>query len=416
MFDSSTLLTGGIVAAVVAGWQQVKTVFSYISSFLISTGKYSSSLTLPILRHVRENYRMLPSGKLFYNVTVKNIDNDFTFVPYRTLPATSIFFRGFRFIIIKYNVSGLTITTIRGLVDLDEIAGKSAIEDYNRFASVRRNRFYVTVVRGEEKHLSSTSITSSRSTGSSEISDSSASPELMPEYDKLLGFDEKQIATNSYEENLIFDSTIEAHIEDAKLWKKSRQWYKDRQIPWKRGWCLYGPPGSGKSSLAREVAFRLQIPIHVFMLNTLSDIEFDEKWYAVERPCVILFEDFDNVFDGRTALSKHQSLSFDCVLNTISGVNSKDGVFLIVTTNHLNKLDPALGIAQEGTTISTRPGRIDRAIHVGPMSDDSRKTIIKSILRDWPEDHDSIFQQTSGMVVAQVQETCIQHAFNKLAS
>lgn len=416
LFDPSMLATGGIIAAVIAGWNQVKTAFRYVSSFVVATATYPHSLTLPVLRYVRDNYTMLPSGQFLYGIKVRDVQGASAFVPYRTLPITSVFFRKFRFIIVKYTTNGVSITTLRGLVDLDAIAGNAALQDFNQFFVERTNRFYVSVYRGQEKFQGQLSVSGSRPNQSVKDAAGYSQPDVMSDYDKMLGFSPQDIESKTnVTSHLFFDQEIESHIKDAELWLKSKTWYQSRGIPWRRGWCLYGPAGSGKSSLAREVAFRLKIPVHSFVLNTMSDKEFDEYWYSVERPAVILFEDFDNVFEGREALSIHKSLSFDFLLNTISGVSSKDGTFLIVTTNHPEKLDPALGVALDNTSLSTRPGRIDRAIYVGPMTREGRSKLIQSILRDWPEDWESTIDQTEGMVVAQVQEVCVQHAFNKLS-
>ena len=44
-------------------------------------------------------------------------------------------------------------------------------------------------------------------------------------------------------DNLIFPQRIKDLIREIELWRKSRDWYREKGIPWKRGWMLYGPPG-----------------------------------------------------------------------------------------------------------------------------------------------------------------------------
>lgn len=53
-------------------------------------------------------------------------------------------------------------------------------------------------------------------------------------------------------ESVVLDDDIKTTlVEDAKEFMRSEQWYADRGIPWRRGYLLYGCPGSGKTSLSR---------------------------------------------------------------------------------------------------------------------------------------------------------------------
>jgi len=105
-------------------------------------------------------------------------------------------------------------------------------------------------------------------------------------------------------------------------------------------------------------------------------------------------------------------LTFDCLLNCISGVKQADGVFLVVTTNHVDKLDPALGIP-DATGKSTRPGRIDKAIHLGLMAEPQRLQLAKHILSDYPELIAKTVEEGEGETAAQFQSRCAQLALSK---
>src|SRR5436309_6418403 len=154
---------------------------------------------------------------------------------------------------------------------------------------------------------------------------------------------------------------------------------------------LYGPPGTGKTALARAFAEDLNMHIYVFNLAQMSNHELMKAWteMQVNVPCIALIEDIDNVFHGRENVARKHGLmsmmwvpkkkddddagrglttplTFDCLLNCLDGVERADGVFTIITTNDIAKVDPALGQPRqlpEGTTevISTRAGRTDRA-------------------------------------------------------
>src|SRR5438046_10532869 len=83
-------------------------------------------------------------------------------------------------------------------------------------------------------------------------------------------------------------------------------------------------------------------------------------------------------------------LHFDCLLNCLDGVERSDGVFTIITTNDVSKIDPALGLPRklpDGTVefISTRPGRIDKAVELTYMEPEDKKRLARRILGDYPK-------------------------------
>ncbi len=73
-----------------------------------------------------------------------------------------------------------------------------------------------------------------------------------------------------------------------------------------------------------------------------------------EVPCVAMFEDIDAVFHGRrnVAVASGPSLTFDCLLNCLDGVQRANGLLTFMTTNHLELVDPAIGQPGE---IGSRP-------------------------------------------------------------
>ena len=234
---------------------------------------------------------------------------------------------------------------------------------------------------------------------------------------------------------LIFPDRIKNLIREIQIWRRNRQWYIDRGIPWKRGWVLHGVPGTGKTALVRAFAEDLDMPLFVFSLGEITNTELQRAWDDMQAhvPCIALFEDIDNVFHGRnniagsnlgigqilmnqlekpapapapaagpspdgtkTEAAKESSvpkmgyLSFDCLLNCIDGVKKSDGIFTVITTNHIEHIDAALGQPRkmpDGTLefISTRPGRIDKAIELTVMDAKDKLVMANRILGDYPE-------------------------------
>ena len=157
------------------------------------------------------------------------------------------------------------------------------------------------------------------------------------------------------------EGLLENLIADVRQFLERRTWYADRGIPYRRGYLLYGPPGTGKSSTVLAVASTLKMEIAVLSLasSSLSDEELSELLSEFPVNSIVLIEDIDCVFVQRQgADDKTNRLTFSGLLNALDGICAGEGRILFATTNHLERLDPAL----------IRPGRIDRRVHIGPAS------------------------------------------------
>ena len=158
-------------------------------------------------------------------------------------------------------------------------------------------------------------------------------------------------------------------LDDLKNFIASRETYMRQGVPYRRGYFFDGPPGTGKSSLVFALAASLKRPIYVINPSSMSS---DEALYSafsrVPENGIILIEDIDtNVASGVRAKAppkggrgdrggnKYDGISLSGLLNAIDGVWAKEGRILFITSNHPDKLDPAL----------LRPGRIDVRRHIG---------------------------------------------------
>ena len=147
----------------------------------------------------------------------------------------------------------------------------------------------------------------------------------------------------------------------------TRKWYSNRGIPYQRGYLLYGPPGTGKSSFSFSVAGQFDLDIYILSISSLSDNTLKTLFAELPRHCVVLLEDIDVASSKRTgnshlgldqnsssapATPADATVSLSTLLNVLDGVGSPEGRVLIMTTNHIERLDEAL----------IRPGRTDRKI------------------------------------------------------
>lgn len=163
----------------------------------------------------------------------------------------------------------------------------------------------------------------------------------------------------------------------------------------------------------------MDLPVYTYDLTTYENAQLVTTWQDMlgAAPCIALFEDIDAVFRGRdnvTAGEDGDGVSFDCLLNLISGVSDSSGVFVIVTTNRIEFLDEALGKPDpEKGGMSTRPGRIDRAVEFPALSVEGREVIAKRILADCPDEIEWMVKAGAGTSGAQFEDMCARTALDR---
>lgn len=160
-------------------------------------------------------------------------------------------------------------------------------------------------------------------------------------------------------ENIFLDNKLkEELIHDVDKFVISKDWYTSRSIPYKRGYCFYGEPGNGKTSLALAIAQHLNRSINILSLQGMDDENLRRSFRDLTKGSILLIEDIDAIFDKRE--SKVKDLTFSTLLQCLDGVFYTDNVILIITTNHLDQLDGAL----------LRDGRIDIKLKINnpPLS------------------------------------------------
>lgn len=310
----------------------------------------------------------------------------------------------------------IELTVFRGLIDLDALVTR-ALKLYNQTHQANnkddpsQRRFSVRRLgrstKDEERRGRAMAGNSAHTDG---IEKSIRSNNL-----RLLNWNVKdigQIKTDNSAFNVFFyPAQVMRVVEEIRCWLKYEDWFKDKGIPWRMGCLFHGKPGTGKSTLIRSIAMEMDMPVFILDLTSMDNVSLNEAWEEVQQnaPAIALIEDIDSVFNGRTNVSAtnvmRDSLTYDCLLNTISGVKNSDGVLLCVTTNDISKLDPALGIPNS-TGDSTRPGRIDRGIELVDMQTPERRKVAEYILKDCSVDIEAVINAGKDETAAQFQSRC----------
>ncbi|CAO2165700.1 unnamed protein product [Urochloa humidicola] len=170
-------------------------------------------------------------------------------------------------------------------------------------------------------------------------------------------------------------------VGDLDAFLGRREYYERTGRAWKRGYLIHGPPGTGKSSLVAAISNHLHFDVYDLDLGAVrSNTELRKLLIRMKNRSILLVEDVDCAlaaaprrgadhggFDGTIPASKHHKVTLSGLLNMVDGLWSSSGHerILIFTTNHMDRLDPAL----------LRPGRMDKHIHMGYCSFEAFKEL-----------------------------------------
>jgi SpoVK/Ycf46/Vps4 family AAA+-type ATPase len=185
------------------------------------------------------------------------------------------------------------------------------------------------------------------------------------------------------------------------------------------GLLLWGPPGCGKTFLARAVAGELgaqfvPVGLHQILDMWLGNSEKQlHEIFEMARgntPCVLFFDEVDAIGHSRMNLGRSAARNVVAqLLSELDGVDSSnDGIFVIGATNQPWDVDPAL----------RRPGRFDRTMLILPPDEKARSEIFRYNLRDRPlgdVDYDGLARITDGFSGADIRLVCDDAAERSLA-
>ena len=207
-------------------------------------------------------------------------------------------------------------------------------------------------------------------------------------------------------ESVVLDHGVsQSIIGDVREFIESYDWYRQRGIPYRRGYLLHGPPGCGKTSFIFALAGELEYSICVLNLSdrAMGDDRLMHRLADAPENSIILLEDADAAFVSReesketdSAFQGANRLTFSGLLNAIDGVTSTEGRIVFMTTNYIDRLDPAL----------IRPGRVDNIQYIGHCTHYQLKEMFRKF---YPETAPSVAEEfASGVISLEVPVSAAQ--------
>jgi chaperone BCS1 len=212
-------------------------------------------------------------------------------------------------------------------------------------------------------------------------------------------------------------------VRDLERFRASRPRYRRLGVPYRRGYLLYGLPGTGKTSLVSAIGAKFGMSIHVVNLSELNDRTLKKAMNSVPENSVILFEDIDcmkagnrrqesevmraqiNVTDSaQNATSDRGGVTLSGLLNVMDGFLAPENVIFVMTTNDVEALDSAL----------LRPGRIDYRLFLGEAAESQKAELYRRFFpeateieaREFAESHSvETMAEFQGLLLALEQET-----------
>lgn len=177
-----------------------------------------------------------------------------------------------------------------------------------------------------------------------------------------------------------------------EFFKEGGNFFKHYGLPYKRGILLYGSPGNGKTTLVKSITGSVTAPVVYWQITEHTSSESIEEVFRMVTslaPAILVIEDIDSMPEYTRSL----------FLNTLDGAQSREGIFLIGTTNYPDRIDPAL---------INRAGRFDRAYEIMNPTTEIRATYLRKL------DIQHIFTEDELMDAAKISKELSMSQLNEL--
>lgn len=218
----------------------------------------------------------------------------------------------------------------------------------------------------------------------------------------------RSIQKSNWDDVILDPDMKKSIIGEVTKFFDSKDRYKKLSVPWKRGVIFHGPPGNGKTISIKAMMHSLydrDDPVPTLYVRSLTSYGGPE--YAIKSifskarqmaPCFLIFEDLDSIVSDAVR---------SYFLNEVDGLQNNDGIMMVGSTNHLERLDPG---------ISKRPSRFDRKYLFPDPSMDERVKYCEFWRRKLDDNEDvefplvlcrAIARITKGFSFAYIQEAFV---------
>ena len=182
-------------------------------------------------------------------------------------------------------------------------------------------------------------------------------------------------------------------------------------IPYKIGFLLHGPPGTGKTTCIKTVASEFNKSIYKINLSSanITDDLLEKAFSSMPMNSILVIEDIDtcllvddteqkNNINGFNNINKNK-ITYSSLLNILDGINSAYGNIIFVTTNHIDKLKNSL----------IRAGRIDKIEHFDYMTE---KDIVEYVDLFYNEYEKELKEKLVNLILSRNMQLCVAELQN----
>jgi len=187
---------------------------------------------------------------------------------------------------------------------------------------------------------------------------------------------------------------------------KTHKFYFKHGIPYKRSYLFRGKPGAGKTSMIEALAGRFKRNLCQLQpaVPEMTDVSFATCLQTVPKDSMIVLEDIDALFERREKQEKSCPLTFSALLNGLDGISSPTAQIFIMTTNHPERLDPAL----------VRSGRVDMHVEFSYATEEQIKMMFVNFYPNEEENAKAFSKKVvklcrNGVTMAVLQQHFVKH-------
>jgi hypothetical protein len=218
------------------------------------------------------------------------------------------------------------------------------------------------------------------------------------------GRDVRLSLVNQNWDSIVLDPSVQRLVrEDYESFFTRQSWFRRHGLPHCRGYLLHGPPGNGKTTVVRAMAYHPSVSAFSVDLgnpmvdNDMVSLLFQEA--SENAPSLVIFEDLDRVFQ-KDQRRHPRSMTLPHLLNCLDGLGERDGVIVVASANDPTGLDPS---------ILRRPGRFDRLVYFPPPSLAMRAEYLKLLSGGSlaPDAIDLTARRSEGFSFAQLRESYV---------